>query len=345
MGVLLLAPWIAHAASLGNLSVRSSLGQPLLAEVDLISVTKEELSTLSARLASPDAYRQANLEYGAVLTGVRLEIETRPDGKPYVKVTSTRTVNEPFVNLVIELSSATGRFTREYAALIDPPGYTPPQAVAAAPTEPEARPAPSRPAPPAVPTPAPAAVPAPAPAAAKEYGPVKRGETLSKIAASVKPEGVSLEQMLVAIFRNNPDAFVNNNMNLVKAGAMLRIPEKEQTSALERREAAKEIRVQTADWNRYRRRLADTAGKASEREGAARKRDSARVKVEDKAARDKRGKDVLRLSKGQPGGKKGRTIEDRVQALEEELIARERALNEANQRIKDLERAVKEGAK
>jgi pilus assembly protein FimV len=334
---LLLAPCIAHAAGLGNLTVRSSLGQPLLAEIDLISVRKDEASTLIARLAPPEAYRKADLQYGAVLTGMRFTIEKRPGGEPYIKVMSTRPVNEPFVNLVVELSSSSGRFTREYTALIDPPGYTPPQSMAAAPVAPpaaEARPMAPRPAPVAV------AAPAPAAAAKKEYA-VKRGDTLSKIAASVKPEGIALEQMLVGIFRNNPDAFMNHNMNLMKAGATLTIPEKEQLTALPRQEAAKEVRVQTADWKRYRRRLSDRPGKASEQE--ERKHD-VRVKVEDKAASGKP-KDVLKLSKGQPGGKKRRTVEDRLQALEEELIARERALNEANQRIKELEKTVKEGPK
>jgi pilus assembly protein FimV len=335
---LLLAPCIAHAAGLGNLTVRSSLGQPLLAEIDLISVRKDEASTLIARLAPPEAYRKADLQYGAVLTGMRFTIEKRPGGEPYIKVMSTRSVNEPFVNLVVELSSSSGRFTREYTALIDPPGYTPPQSMAAAPVAPP----PAAEARPMAPRPAPAAVAAPAPAAAakKEYT-VKRGDTLSKIAASVKPEGIALEQMLVGIFRNNPDAFMNHNMNLMKAGATLTIPEKEQLTALPRQEAAKEVRVQTADWKRYRRRLSDRPGKASEHE--ERKHD-VRVKVEDKAASGKP-KDVLKLSKGQPGDKKRRTVEDRLQALEEELIARERALNEANQRIKELEKTVKEGPK
>jgi pilus assembly protein FimV len=330
---LLLAPWIAHAAGLGNLTVRSTLGHPLVAEIDLISVRKDELSTLNVRLASPDAYRRADLQYGEALTGVRFAIESRPNGESYIKVMSTRAINEPFLNLVIEISSSSGRFTREYTALIDPPGYAPPQMMASVPAAPEARPATPRPPPVAVPTPAPAA------STGKDYG-VKRGDTLSKIAASVKPEGVSLEQMLVVIFRNNPDAFMNNNMNLLKAGATLRIPDDGQLAAMPRREAAKEVQVQAADWNRYRRRLSDRPAKASEREGPERKRET-RVKVEDKAAGGK-AKDVLRLSKGQPRGKKGRTIEDRVQALEEELIARERALNEANQRIRELEKAVKE---
>ncbi|HJQ63991.1 MAG TPA: hypothetical protein VJ834_14135, partial [Burkholderiales bacterium] len=130
---LFVAPWIAHAAGLGNLNVRSSLGQPLLAEIELLSVGKEDLATLDARLASQEAYRQADLQYGAVLTGVRLSIEKRPNGAPYIKAVSTRPVNEPYVNLVVELNSSSGRFTREYTALIDPPGYTPPQTVAAAP--------------------------------------------------------------------------------------------------------------------------------------------------------------------------------------------------------------------
>ena len=339
MWALLLAPWVAHAAGLGNLTVRSSLGQPLLAEIDLISVRKEESATLIARLAPPEAYRKADLQYGAALTGMRFAIEKRPSGEPYVKVMSTRPVNEPFINLVVELNSSSGRFTREYTALLDPPGYTPPQSMAAAPVAPpapEARPVAPRSAPVAVPAPARAAP------AGKEYT-VKRGDTLSKIAASVKPEGIALEQMLVGIFHNNPDAFMNHNMNLMKAGATLRIPENEQLTALSRREAAKEVRVQTADWNRYRRRLSDRPGKASENERSERKHDT-RVKVEDKAASGKP-KDVLKLSKGQPGDKKRRTIEDRVQALEEELIARERALNEANQRIKELEKTVKEGPK
>jgi pilus assembly protein FimV len=340
VGALLLAPWIAHAASLGNLTVRSSLGQPLLAEIDLFSVGKEEASSLDVRLASQEAYRQADMQYGAALIGMRLSIEKRPNGSLYVRVMSSRPVNEPFLNLVVELHSGAGRYTREYTALIDPPGYTPPQTAAVtppsgAPSQAEARPAPPRPEPRAVAT--------PSPAGAKQYGPVKRGDTLGKIAASVKPEGISLEQMLVGIFRSNPDAFINNNMNLIRAGATLQIPDGEQLAGIPRRDAAQEIRVQTNDWNRYRRRLSDRPATATERPETPGKREP-RVKVDDKAAGDK-GKDVLRLSKGQPGGKKSRTIEDRVQALEEELIARERALNEANQRIKDLEKAVKESPK
>ena len=337
--LLLLVPSVANAVGMGRLTVLSSLGQPLNAEVDLVSVQKEEVATLSARLASPDAYRQANLQYGAASAGMRFRIETRPGGQIYIKITSARSVDEPFVNLLIELTWASGRLVREYTALIDPPDYAPPQSVASAPAPaPEARPVPLPQPPIAVATPA-----AARPATRGDYGPIKRGETLSKIAASVKPEGVSLEQMLVAILRSNPDAFINNNMNRMKAGKMLRIPDKEQLTAVTPQGAAKEVRVQAADWNRYRQKLADAAGTVSERKTAASRRD--KVSVKDKAAD---GKPVLRLSSGEPPGSaggKGRSTADRVQALEEELIARERALNEANQRIKELEKAVKDSGK
>ncbi|MBI4195493.1 MAG: hypothetical protein HY526_10485 [Betaproteobacteria bacterium] len=345
MAVLLfLAPLVVHAVGMGRLTVLSTLGHPLLAEIELISVQQDDLATLTARLASPDAYRQANLQYGPALAGMRLSIEQRPNGQPYIKVMSMRPINEPFVDLLIELNAASGRLTREYTALIDPPGYTAPQTVATAPPAvAETRPVPVPQAPVAVAAPSSAKA-----AGGSDYGPIKRGETLSRIAATVKPEGVSLDQMLVGIFRSNPEAFMNNNMNLMKAGKTLRIPDKDQVTAITPREAREEVRLQATDWNRYRRRLADTAGSATERKARAAKREPARVKVEDKAAKAKDAKHVLRLSPGEPPGSKAakaRAATERIQALEEELIAREKALNEANQRIKELEKAAKGPAK
>ena len=331
----LVVPWVAGAAGLGQLNVVSSLGQPLNAEIDILSVRKEDAGSLAVRLASPDAYRQANLEYGPVVRGISLRILQRPGGQPYIQLTSSQSVNEPFVNLLVELSWPSGRLVREYSALLDPPGFAvAPQA--AAPVAPvETRPAPAtRP-------PAAAAAPAPATTAAGEYGPVKRGDTLSKIAASVKPASVSLEQMLVGLLIANPEAFISNNINRLKAGATLRIPDEAQLTATPQDKARQDVRVQTADWNRYRRRLADSAGMTKEPTADGPKRAAVRIKDDDKS-----GKDVLRLSSGQTAGGKTRSNTERIQNLEEELIARDRALNEANARIKELERAVKDtGAK
>lgn len=333
--LLLLMPWVADAAGLGRLTVLSALGQPLNAEIDLVSVRNEELSTLSVRLASPDMYRQANLQYGAALIGLRLSIEKRSGGQPYVKVISTRPVQEPFIDLLIELNWSTGRITREYTALLDPPGFG--SAVAEiAPPAARTAPAPSAAAVPARPV-----APATAVAGAKEYGPIKRGETLGKIAASLKPEGVTLEQMLIGLYRSNPDAFINKNLNLVKSGRILRVPEREELAAVPQQEALKEYRTQVADWNSYRRQLADAAPAAPESRAAASGKITPRV--EDKATGEGV-KDVVRLSKGEPpgaaAGKDKTGGAERVRALEEEVVARDKALKEANERIAQLEKTI-----
>ncbi|MDP1537444.1 MAG: FimV/HubP family polar landmark protein [Burkholderiales bacterium] len=342
VALLLLAPLLAHAAGLGRLNVQSSLGQPLSAEIDLVAVRGDEASTLNVRLASPDAYQQANLQYNAGITGLRLSIERRPNGQSFIKVTGNRPVNEPFVDLLIELSWSGGKLVREYTALLDPPGYGQ-QAAAVAPVVRPAAPE-SRPITAPV-TPAPVArtvAPASAAPRAQEYGPIARGETLGKIAASLKPEGVSLEQMLVGLYRSNPDAFIRKNMNLVKSGRILRVPDAQELAAISQGEAMQEYRTQVADWRAYSARVADTAGLAPEGGSTARGRITARV--DDPAAAE--GKDVVRLSKGEPGrGDKPLTGAAQTRALQEELVARNKELAEAQERIAQLEKTIKDTQK
>jgi len=112
----------ANAAGLGQLTVRSALGQPLQAEIDLVSVQKDELGSLSVRVATPDAYRQAGLQYGSALADLALRVENRPNGQPYIKVTSARPVKESSLVVLVELNWPSGKVTREYRVLLDPPG-------------------------------------------------------------------------------------------------------------------------------------------------------------------------------------------------------------------------------
>ncbi len=362
-GILLLMPCVAHAAGLGKLTILSALGQPLLAEIDLVSVQKDELSTLTARIAAPEAFRQANIQYSPALIGVRLSVEQRADGTPYLKIISTRPVNEPFIDLLVELSWAQGRLLREYTALIDPPEFTSPspapsvavtppaapesQPVAPAPQAAVAEPVAPGPAaqPPAAEAPAAAAAPRPA-IEGNEYT-VKRGDTLSKIAAGAKPEGISLEQMLVSLYRANPDAFVGN-MSRMKAGKILRIPEKEQVAATSQSDAVKEVRVHAANWRAYREKLAEAAGATPAQETKVAASGKISTAVEDKAAGKEAPKEVLKLSKGEPAtpGKAGKgkpvSATERVRMLEEEATAREKALAEANERVTQLEKNIKD---
>ena len=138
--VLLLGISAAHAAGLGKLTVNSALGQPLNAEIDLVSVQPGELDALSAKVAAPEAFRDARIEYSSALRQLRFSVEKRPNGQPYLKVTSLGAINEPFLDVLVEVTWPAGRIQREYPILLDPPGYaqgrTAPPTVAAAPAAP-----------------------------------------------------------------------------------------------------------------------------------------------------------------------------------------------------------------
>jgi pilus assembly protein FimV len=126
----------AQALGLGRLTVQSALGEPLRAEIDVTSLSAEEAGTLKLRVASPDAYRAAGVDYSAVLQGTQVQLMRRPDGRSYLRVTSDRAVVEPFVDVILEMNWASGRLVREYTMLLDPPGT--PRNVAAAPAAPVA---------------------------------------------------------------------------------------------------------------------------------------------------------------------------------------------------------------
>jgi pilus assembly protein FimV len=155
-----LAAASAWSLGLGRLQVQSALGESLRAEIDVTSLTPEEASNLRVRVAPPESYRAAGVDYNPVLTSTQAEVVRRPDGRAYLKLTSDRGVQEPFVDVILEITWATGRLVREYTLLFDPPvtARTPapatapamaaappaPAAPAAAARPPERRPAPSR---------------------------------------------------------------------------------------------------------------------------------------------------------------------------------------------------------
>ncbi len=109
----------AQALGLGRLTVQSALGEPLRAEIDVTSMTPEEAGTLALRVATPDAYRAAGVDYNAVLPGTTVQLLKRADGRSYLRLTSDRAVVEPFVDVILDLSWASGRLVREFTLLLD----------------------------------------------------------------------------------------------------------------------------------------------------------------------------------------------------------------------------------
>ena len=365
MAALSLASLQAWGLGLGSSKVQSALGETLKAEIDVSSLSAEEASTLKVRIANPDVYRASGVEFNAVLTSTQVQLLRRADGRPYLRITSDRAVQEPFVDLILELNWASGRLTREYTLLFDPPALarpTPPTEVTTAPviaaapaeskpvsSQPAQRPAVQRPAVPA-PAPAPRAAvepkPAPAPApvaptAASDYA-VKPGDTLSRIAGKTQVEGISLDQMLVGLYRANPDAFVDNNMNRLKAGVVLKVPGSEKLGELSPAEARQVIQAQSADFNNYRQRLASGAPLVHQDESDKSAKGRVQAEVADKKPAAAAAPDKLTLSK--PSATAGTEVKASKETEKKDSAARVAELTRNVEELKKLSSQTKPAA-
>ncbi len=230
------------AAGLGRLHVLSALGQRFRAEIDIVSLRRGEEDGLRVRLASAEAFRQAGIEINPALIGVNMTIQLR-HGKPIVVVATRGSVNEPFLEMLVELEWASGHFLRKYTILLDPPTYVPPP-----PSDTVMGSTASSAAPSAEPTPM---------TSGGDYEVVK-GDTLAKIALERMPAGVTLDQVMVALYRANPDAFGRDNINLLPAGSILKIPHRDAVSAVDRDEAKALVLSHRVSFGAYRRAIAAT---------------------------------------------------------------------------------------
>ncbi len=352
----------AHAAGLGKLTVLSALGQPLRAEIELTAGAGEDPASMAVKLASPEAFRAANIEFNPALLSLRFAVDERA-GRQVIRVSSTQPLNEPFVDMLLELTWNSGRLVREYTFLLDPAELrtTQPAQVAAAPQN---RPA----APRASSTPAAATAPAASTAApaeeariaaarrgaerqareaqareAQDSYRVRRGDTLSAIALDVKPSDISLDMMLVALYRANPDAFIGNNMNRLKSGQILSIPDADSVrGGAGQGEARGVVVAHAADFDAYRNKLAgqvaSSAPSATPQGGqSASGRVTARVEQQPTAVSE--AQDKLQLSKATPGAA-GAPADGTASV--EDTVAKERELAQAEARVKELERNVNE---
>jgi pilus assembly protein FimV len=358
-----LASPAAHALALGRVTVESALGEPLRAAIDIPEATPDEIASLRASIASPDTFRAQGMEYSPALSNVQVSLQKRANGSYFLRLSSDRPVNDPFVDVILETRWANGSVQRDFTMLFDPPAMR--QQAPAAPLAAQVTPAPApattarraapapapsvaaAPAAPAAPAPratasaARRAAPAPAPAAApattgeeNKQVTVHSGDTAGRIAAANKPASVSLDQMLVAMLRANPDAFIGGNVNRVRAGAVLEMPSGEQASSVDPEEAHRTLVAQSRDFNEFRRRLAESltgpAVPSASRQAAGR----VQAQVEDKKAPPPAA-DKLTLSKGAVHGKTARADQIARERTEQDEKAR---LAELNRNIADLNR-------
>jgi pilus assembly protein FimV len=304
--LLAVAPGVSLALGLGDIQLRSSLNAPLNAEIELIA-TAEELASLRTQIASRDSFSRYGLEYPAFVSSIQVRPERLADGRTVIKLTSTAPMTEPFATLLVEASWARGRNLREYTVLFDPPTFAP-QAAAAAPIAAPVAGAGERSAP-IVRQAAPSA-PAAVASAAGEYA-VRGGDSLSGIARRQYGAG-EVDRAMIAIYRGNQNAF-EGNINRLRAGTVLRLPDSAALAAIDAGEASAEVRRQVASWS-----SGAAAGSASA---------------------DPRLRLVPPASPGAAGssGAEAQALRDRVASLESELAESRRLLELRNAELARLQ--------
>lgn len=384
LGVLLaFLPYVANAAGLGKLNVMSGLGEPLSAEIEILATTPEELAELTAAIAPEEAYSMQGLERPGFHNMIKVEVRKKANGTPVIKLSTNQPVTDPFLDMLVQVDWPTGRLVREFTLLLDPPDYT--NSSIASPSSPASKAQQASRAgnnnsatdnsssvnPPQTGAssgkssrnsrnnskraPAPADnTPATATANAVESSSLTtvRGDSLVKIARQNQVEGVNLDQMLIGIFRANQGAFVNDNINRLKVGQIVRIPSAEEVQSISAGEASRQVRAQSADWQAYRNRLAGAVAEApaTREEGSSDQQASGgkvTASAQDKSIPEATGpRDVVKLSKNDTNASQAtaenKGLQDKLSALQEEAVAREKSIKEANDRAALLEKQIKD---
>lgn len=348
-------PAASSALGLGDIESSSHLNQPLRATIDLLAAAPADASQLQVRLASPDVFNRVGVARPDFLRNLHFT-PTVQSGKPVILVTSDVPMQEPFVNFLLEVSWPQGQLLKEYTVMLDPPVLLQPgntvAGEASVRAEPKSAGTVRRP----QPHPAPSAAAAPARQANQGGGGVRTyrvrpGDTLFRISSRLQQPGISNDQMMMALFRANPSAFSDNNINNLKAGSVLRAPSANDANVVSRAEARRAIRQQNAEWREFRKAQAKNtvpqkaiaasqpAGKPAE---PADNNRTASVKTPADTAR----LEVLGAKDGQAaasnaavaaGNAKSADLEKQLALARESLSTRQNENNELKSRVSDLE--------
>ncbi len=291
----LFLPDTGYPLGLGEIEVNSALNQKLNADIELLSAVAEDAETIIVKLASRKEFSRAGLDRPYSLNDLRFK-SVVVNGVPYIKVSSSSPIREPFLNFLVEIDWPNGHLLREYTVLLDPPVFMTQQTSAAVNVAPAAsnksdfRPASgdsdntlavvtpgvsisSRP---TSTTQAPVAqtqsdtmsqapatsqtswIPAPVvqqqgsinqPAGSYK---IKTGDTAWSLADAMRPDqSITVPQMMVAMLRANPESFINENINGLKRGYILRVPDYDQIATISQADALALVHEQAALWRQY----------------------------------------------------------------------------------------------
>ncbi len=280
--LILMRSTSVFALGVGDIELHSALNQPLNAEIRLLSATPAELQGLTVALAPEAAFISAGVDRLGFLNQLRFKVIKKSDGSHVIKVTSSQPIREPFLDFLVEVNWSSGRFIREYTVLLDfpvlegskpapidaPTITTSPEKTSGAVSTPGINTLPDNAdtpgagqniknatkatAPPTTTTRHKPSRQAPlqtAVAGDGSYGPTQRADTLWDIALKMRPgSSVSVSQVMLALAKNNPQAFFGNNVNNLMAGYILRLPPADEIRAIPQEDAAREVAGQYQQW-------------------------------------------------------------------------------------------------
>ena len=313
-----LSSGMAHALGLGELTLKSSLNQPLVAEIELLDVKELTAAEVVPSLASPEDFAKAGVDRQAFLNDLSFTPVLNASGKSVLRVTSSKPLSEPMVKFLVQVMWPNGRLLRDYSVLLDPSKFSPQTAEAAA------QPAPTQ------------TVTAPVTGATKptQYTTTPR-DTLWEIAAKAR-NGGSVQQTMLAIQALNPDAFINGNINLLKTGQVLRLPDQAQATSVPQPKAIAEVAAQNTAWRQGRRYVA--------KPGTGQQQLDATKRARGEGSPAQPAKDTLSLvsaESGKAGGKgaagDAKALNNKLAVTQESLDTTRRDNAELKSRMTDLQ--------
>lgn len=315
-----LLPQVASAMQLGKLSIYSALGEPLNVEIELLATNSEDLVNLSASLASEDEYKALGINKTPIQHNIKVSVVQKPNGVAVVQLTSTEVVVDPFLDLMVQVLGSDSQLSREYTLLLDPsvnaetssqpPVVESPKVVGGQSSDEQA---------------------------------VKTvmGDSLSSVAKRLKVHDINLDQLLLGLYKANPSAFIDGNMNRLKVGEIIRVPSQESFHAISKDEAKAEVRAQVESWQVYSAKLADVVSYSESSDNNSKNQNAGKIVTDasDKAVSSKEASaDVVRLAKAEDGLKDNGA--NHIANLEDDLAAKKITIKETDEKSALLEKQI-----
>lgn len=314
-----LSSQLASAMELGKLTIYSALGEPLNVEIELLAATPEDLAGLTASLASEEQYKAQGINKTAFQQNIKADVIQKPSGVAVVQLTSIDLVQDAFLDMLVQVVGTTGQLSREYTLLLDPSVNT--ETNLKTPVVDSVNTMKTQ-----------------SSEGNEQSIKTVAGDSLSSIAKRLENQEVSLDQLMLGLYKANPSAFIDGNMNRLKVGEIVRVPSQQSLQAIPKSDAKAEIRAQVKSWKVYTAKLADAVSYSSPSDNDAKNQNAGKIVTDTKDnALTNESADVIKIEKADAGKPSGA---EQVANLEDDLAAKKNVIKETDAKSALLEKQI-----